>query len=141
MPECKGCGGSYEDSYNFCPYCGKAKPNQNNIKVDVEIKNDFYWETCEIVFDYSKERYFTFRSDYYFWAEAAGKKGNYCAGRSEINHKGGYPTYYENKKKYYKAQDILNEFTDKLISEGWEFVGTFGDWYQKRFRRKVKITK
>jgi hypothetical protein len=26
MTVCSGCGGSYEDKFTFCPYCGKAKP-------------------------------------------------------------------------------------------------------------------
>jgi hypothetical protein len=34
MPVCAGCGASYEDSFKFCPYCGRAEPEP--IKVIVE---------------------------------------------------------------------------------------------------------
>lgn len=36
MPTCSGCGGNSDDTFQFCPYCGKPKPKpQEPIKVDV----------------------------------------------------------------------------------------------------------
>jgi predicted nucleic acid-binding Zn-ribbon protein len=34
MPLCEGCGASYEDSYKFCPHCGRAKPEKVEHKLD-----------------------------------------------------------------------------------------------------------
>ena len=31
MPSCGGCGVSYDDTFKFCPQCGRAKPNENKI--------------------------------------------------------------------------------------------------------------
>lgn len=32
MPICQGCNNTYDDSFDFCPHCGRAKPDnkQNN---------------------------------------------------------------------------------------------------------------
>jgi len=36
MPTCSSCGGNFDDTFQFCPYCGKPKPKpQEPIKVDV----------------------------------------------------------------------------------------------------------
>lgn len=36
MPVCPGCGSSYEDQFAFCPYCGRAKPQDPKpIKIEV----------------------------------------------------------------------------------------------------------
>jgi hypothetical protein len=44
MPICEGCGASYEDTYKFCPHCGRAKPEplKVNIEVDVSHKTSPY---------------------------------------------------------------------------------------------------
>jgi hypothetical protein len=34
---CEGCGSSYDDSYKFCPQCGRAKPEVPKIQVDVSL--------------------------------------------------------------------------------------------------------
>lgn len=36
MPLCEGCGSSFEDRFGFCPYCGRAKPKQQEIKITIE---------------------------------------------------------------------------------------------------------
>ena len=33
MPVCEGCGYSYDDSFKFCPQCGRVKPEPKDIKV------------------------------------------------------------------------------------------------------------
>lgn len=38
MPVCEGCGGSYEEAFNFCPYCGRAKPEPPKAKLELDIK-------------------------------------------------------------------------------------------------------
>lgn len=38
MPTCSGCGGNFDDTFQFCPYCGKAKPiTQEPVKTDASI--------------------------------------------------------------------------------------------------------
>lgn len=37
MPVCEGCGGSYDKSFNFCPYCGRAKQELSDINLNVNI--------------------------------------------------------------------------------------------------------
>jgi transcription elongation factor Elf1 len=39
MPLCEGCGSSYEDTFNFCPHCGRSKPEPETIKVAVEVSS------------------------------------------------------------------------------------------------------
>ena len=36
MPVCPGCGASYEDTYQFCPHCGRAKPAPQQVNVTYE---------------------------------------------------------------------------------------------------------
>lgn len=42
MPVCVGCGSSYEDQYQFCPFCGRAKPSKPELAIakEVTIKED-----------------------------------------------------------------------------------------------------
>ena len=35
MPVCEGCGASYENSFKFCPHCGRSKPESALIVEDV----------------------------------------------------------------------------------------------------------
>ena len=35
MPLCQGCGASYDDTFKFCPHCGRAKPEAINVNVRV----------------------------------------------------------------------------------------------------------
>jgi len=48
MPFCEGCGSSLEDTFNYCPSCGRAKvfkPVQQKIEYrDEKIKLDFKWK-------------------------------------------------------------------------------------------------
>ncbi|MBG0788298.1 MAG: hypothetical protein H0S79_24680 [Anaerolineaceae bacterium] len=46
MPECKGCGGSYDDKFAFCPYCGKAKPEPPKVNLEVNMVRKPTLEDC-----------------------------------------------------------------------------------------------
>jgi hypothetical protein len=50
MPVCKGCGGSYDNEFKFCPYCGRAKPESDPLKIQVNVTSNDRWETCKIDF-------------------------------------------------------------------------------------------
>ncbi len=38
MPICEGCGSSFEDSFQFCPHCGRVKEKKEPIEVVVSVK-------------------------------------------------------------------------------------------------------
>lgn len=38
MPVCQGCGGSYDDKFKFCPYCGRAKPEHLQRRQETKYK-------------------------------------------------------------------------------------------------------
>jgi hypothetical protein len=38
MPICKGCGSSYDGSFKFCPHCGRAKPEPEELKIKVQVE-------------------------------------------------------------------------------------------------------
>jgi hypothetical protein len=37
MPLCQGCGASYDDTYKFCPHCGRAKPEPQSFQSWAEV--------------------------------------------------------------------------------------------------------
>jgi len=51
MPLCEGCGSSFEDTFNFCPSCGRAKPEPNKINIEVDIKQKHTHDDCPICGD------------------------------------------------------------------------------------------
>ncbi len=49
MPTCAGCGFAYSDSFKFCPQCGRAKPDEPTLKIDVQVSgvaHDFDCPLC-----------------------------------------------------------------------------------------------
>lgn len=142
MPVCKGCGGSFDDSFRFCPYCGQAKPEPDVIKVEVSVSSDDKWETCQIRrYIYKEERVYedVEVEEGYFWADGIGPNGTFSAGESPI-----FDVVYVKDKKTYKwnvsrsgstpAHDFL---VNRLIKNGWEPDGSFGEkWWQNQFRRR-----
>jgi hypothetical protein len=141
MPVCKGCGGSFDDSFRFCPYCGLAKPESEVIKVEVRVSSDDKWDTCQICrYIYHKEEHL-FGDDVeegYFWADGIGLNGTFFAGESPI-----FNVVYQQDKKNYKWSVIGNGsrpahdfLVNRLIKNGWEPDGSFGEeWWQNKFRR------
>lgn len=39
MPTCFSCGGNFDDSFQFCPYCGKSKPDlpKNDVNLNISV--------------------------------------------------------------------------------------------------------
>ncbi|MPM45334.1 hypothetical protein SDC9_92021 [bioreactor metagenome] len=49
MPTCAGCGYAYSDSFKFCPQCGRPKPDEPKIVLDVKVSgvaHDFDCPMC-----------------------------------------------------------------------------------------------
>jgi hypothetical protein len=93
MPLCQGCGGSYDNEYKFCPFCGRAKPETDPLKIQVNVVSNDRWETCKI--DYNCVEKGT--RIYNFWgketttpsrikwvARAMGPNGKYIAASSPV---------------------------------------------------------
>lgn len=53
MPVCPGCGSSYEDSFKFCPQCGRAKPEDPKMVLKVEVKTASHDFDCPLCGDAS----------------------------------------------------------------------------------------
>jgi hypothetical protein len=41
MPQCPGCSASYEDTFKFCPHCGRSKPEAPTIQVRFQEERAF----------------------------------------------------------------------------------------------------
>ena len=37
MSTCSACGASYDDTFKFCPHCGRAKPEPEWINLNVQV--------------------------------------------------------------------------------------------------------
>ena len=165
MPVCEGCGGSYDNQFGFCPYCGRAKPEPDTLNVNVT--SDDVWETCEIELAYTVEKpsggldkwLGTSRYVWRFQATAIGPQGRYAAALSEIlqhgkNGKGDYEAKYTGVRLDDGMHHELNPTIDRLIrascqskvdnlikelvTDGWQPTGRGQEWYSERFRRKIK---
>ena len=51
MPSCEGCGSSFEDTFKFCPFCGRAKPEPKKINIEVDITRKPACDDCPICGD------------------------------------------------------------------------------------------
>lgn len=51
MPICEGCGSSFEDTFKFCPFCGRAKPEPKKINIEVDITRKPARDDCPICGD------------------------------------------------------------------------------------------
>jgi hypothetical protein len=168
MPVCGGCGGSYDDQFNFCPHCGRAKPEPAILNININVTSDDVWETCEIYLAYNLEKpsagldkilgisRFVWR----FEATAIGPQGTYAAAVSGIlqQWKNGKGDYVPNKNTGVRlndgmnheinptidrliranCQDKLDNLIKKLVTDGWQPTGRGQEWYSERFRRKIK---
>jgi len=157
MPECNGCGASYEDNFNFCPFCGKAKPVPSTITVKVESDTESVWEMCEIftdVVEKGRTGLFSGTNDTLkWWARAVGPTGVYNARESKVFKADGLG-HVPNVDRF-RGHNLGKEFEDRskfaeeefyclvarLIEDGWEMIPSEGLYYFKRdcrFRRRVK---
>lgn len=139
MPVCKGCGGSYDNNFQFCPHCGRAKPESEEIKIQVSVSSAEKWETCRIyrqVWDKTPETLgvlssnkFTFIG--FFWAEGIGPNGAYFAGES-------VPFRIWHVTTKYNGESLAHTFLlNQLVKNGWEATASGGAWWETQFRRRV----
>jgi len=163
VPVCQGCGGSLDDQFKFCPYCGRAKPEP--ITIDLNVTSNDTWEICEIKFVRILSKNMPFRTESVFEAEAIGPQGRYVAARSDKmeyhawganndyvywetdgGRERGYIAYVYSETDQVlflkqKTQPKLDAFIRKLVAEGWQPAGAGKEWYSERFRRLVKVVK
>jgi hypothetical protein len=129
MPICKGCGGSFDDNFKFCPYCGRAKPEPESLKIQVSVSTEIRWETCKIC--YREWETSLWRVEGWwgeFWASAIGPNGKYIAGESPV---------FLIKEGTNIAHSFLIE---RLSRDGWEAIAipSGEKWWETPFRRQVK---
>jgi hypothetical protein len=131
---CKYCSASLPDEAYFCWNCGKPQR-------DLELIEAILWETCEIVIALVKkvepisEYTDSAKGTVMFQVEATGPNGFYYPYASEpfiaehMYEPGCGPL----------EQEILHQLITKLTKDGWEHVGYGLEWYNKMFRRPVKV--
>jgi hypothetical protein len=125
---CSNCGTQLPDDANFCLKCGK--PQKENVSFD-ESK----YETCEIVFEWvSKGTLGMGATKMRFWAKAIGAEGIYNAGRSDVFS--GWQLGPDASET--KQVNALNQFIDRLASNGWEPLTRGECWFSYRFQRRDK---
>lgn len=146
MPVCKGCGGSYEESFRFCPYCGRAAPLPSVIKIDVTSDD---WEYCEIqLFSVQKPTIFLdlFGDRKIFQAIMITKNGRVSVRDSEelINYPLSLSTLLNIKKNDFVGDSFYdgtynkhNNLLKSLVTDGWQSIGRGKEWYNERFRRRL----
>ncbi len=165
MPVCGGCGGSYDDKFKFCPYCGRAKPEPETININ--ITSDDVWETCEITLVHDIEKYTEGlggklglgKKVWMFEATAIGIQGRYGAAWSETlkpsywgnvaiaSGIGDFHREYDNNSALAivlhrnNCQPKLDDLIKRLAADGWQPIGRGEKWYSERFRRLVKKQK
>ena len=147
MPLCKGCGGSYDDKFKFCPYCGRAKPEP--VTLNVNVTSDDVWETCEICLVKYVEKFtgglgklldLSKKEVWQFEATAIGPQGRYGAAWSkplkrfyDYDRSGSDTEFYQDS-----CLPKVDALIKKLVSNGWQPTGRGEEWYSEKFRRKVK---
>jgi hypothetical protein len=47
MPVCKGCGSSFEEKFQFCPHCGRAKPEPEQVKILIHDPSGLACPYCQ----------------------------------------------------------------------------------------------
>ncbi|MBU1683783.1 hypothetical protein KJ742_07640 [Patescibacteria group bacterium] len=136
MPICEGCGGSFDENFKFCPYCGRAKPALTPLEVNLNISLKDVWETCRIymaIWDGAVSYI-----EYQFYAEAIGPNGKYIEGESPTFRK--FLMDQATADKGYIASEPAHRFlVNQLISDGWEAIPSGGQWWETQFRRRVIV--
>jgi hypothetical protein len=135
---CIHCGKQIQDDASFCPCCGKAA-----TKVAKTDEGSFV-EQCQITYYWKEIR---MRCELYFWADAIGKSGKYNAGESPhfifgsflFNDYADMPTG-GSPSEMTKSSNAHRALVKQLLDDGWEPLAERGEqWWELRFRRKVKI--
>jgi hypothetical protein len=135
MPVCKGCGGSYDNTFQFCPFCGRAKPEPESLKVQVSVSLQDKWETCKIYMTKWNNGSIYVTSQ--FWAEAIGPNGEYLAGESlpfPYFLNAAYNASYKGDAGVISAHTFL---VNQLAADGWEAIPSGGEWWQTQFQRQM----
>jgi hypothetical protein len=115
---CMNCGKELPPDAQFYSKCGKPIGG-------AESQEATRWETCEIIYTLEHSRV-------KLWARAVGANGEYNAGESPTWSSMGAPV-----RTSQIDRTAHKDLVDKLVRDGWQHVGTVGEWYNDRFRRPV----
>jgi len=141
MPVCEGCGGSFKDDFELCPYCGRAKSERDRTII---ASKDINWDICEIILVHQnvKKKFFSSK-EWLFEAIAIGAKGRYIVAISEplICSSRGKGDYYWHLDKMIivqkNAQLKLDNLKVKLLGDGWQPIGFGEHWYSEKFKHRI----
>lgn len=146
--QCLGCGASYESSYRFCPFCGRAAPEPDVLRVRMETPT---YEYCEISpqptdpsgfgewFNALVNVFFGFGvTKFTFAALAVGPNGRYIAGQSTVVE--GYDrTSVPPLISTRQVRNAFDAFLVQLLQERWEPFGPAGEyWFSIKLRRRLE---
>ena len=138
---CIHCGTELPDSAQFCLTCGKSPRGAS----DASTQQPISWETCEIGLGGKKESFLdkfgnlgTFSCSFY--ATAIGPSGPYLAKASPMRVQGWVKRdgHHNWVKDDHKEVAACNALIQQLVADGWESTGRGLEWYNYKFRRKVR---
>ena len=139
---CSHCGKENVTDAAFCSYCGKSISNTASPTSD-----DSSWEYCQIQASWKKHDTMSSNGyECYFWAEAIGQNGRYCAAQTE-NYKliqtwiwqpFPNPPMGGKEEDQEKVSRLLSNLIKTLQTDGWEVLSDRGtNVWQYKFKRKV----
>lgn len=141
---CVACGIELPDSANFCLRCGKP---QREGFARTDAAHPLRWEICEIdcylvKFDRRRKN-----GEWQFKANAIGKGGKYCAGKTESVIVSGLDSVYEfldldiHTFDVHQSPDtriVHSRLIAQLVDEGWNPAGNGTRWFNTRFKRFIR---
>ncbi len=125
---CKACWKWIDEGSVFCKFCGKPQKAKEQVRAGSESEGT-QWEMCQIERIDVKPHFMGFGWRDKFGAEAVGPKGKYIA--AETEEFGGGQQNYELKA-------MVDKLVKRLIADRWEPLPKGGEWWQFRFRRRIK---
>ena len=124
---CKSCGKDLPDDANFCLRCGRPMRSEAHASIPAIQVVSPQWETCEIKDRLVQKPGWNTNAICIYYAEASGPTGIYEVAQS--------PPYEAGRPD---AQTSLDVLINQLMSEGWEYGGSYAAvCWAKTFRRLV----
>ena len=127
---CSKCGKDNPSGAQFCAFCGQ--PLVTNV--DLPKKDEEAWEYCQIQ-AYWKWLIKWSKVECYFWADAIGKNGPYCAAKTASYTLTQYWVWQPQLvpplagKGSEEARSLLDELVKTLIKDGWMQLKSRGHLY------------
>src|SRR5205823_2090558 len=112
--------------------CGT--PQQAGVQAQTETPQ---WEYCEIFWEETGYDWSRFSNTVRFWVKSVGPNGSKNIGQTD-RVLGVDPFTWSTKKTRESQIAAVDELKAKLLRDGWEPAGKGSDWFDHKFRRRVK---